>query len=60
LSEHRKYIDYILKKELGLLYIEIPSLYKVFFRGVKGLKEASAAVFKKCKEGDNLLYAKGS
>jgi len=36
------------------------SLYKVFFRGVKGLKEVSAAVFKKCKEGDNLLYAKGS
>jgi len=36
----------------------IPKLYKAFFRGV-GLKEASAAVFKKCKEGDNLLYAKG-
>ena len=35
----------------------IPSLYKVFFRGVEGLKEVSAAVFKKCKEGDNLLYA---
>jgi hypothetical protein len=37
----------------------IPSLYKVFFRGVEGLKEVSAAIFKKCKEGDNLLYAKG-
>ena len=37
----------------------IPSLYKIFFRGVEGLKEASAAVFKKYKEGDNLLYAKG-
>ena len=35
----------------------IPSVYKVFFRGVEGLKEVSAAVFKKCKEGDNLLYA---
>jgi hypothetical protein len=52
-------VDYILKEELGPLYIRIPSLYKVFFRGVEGLKEASAAVFKKCKEGDNLLYAKG-
>jgi len=40
--------------------VGIPSLYKVFFRGVKCLKEVSAAVFKKCKEGDNLLYAKGS
>ena len=26
---------------------------------MEGLKEASAAVFKKCKEGDNLLYTKG-
>ena len=52
-------MDYILKEELGPLYIGIPSLYKVFFREVEGLKEASAAIFKKYKEGDNLLYAKG-
>jgi hypothetical protein len=52
-------VDYILKEELGPLYIGIPGLYKVFFRGVEGLKEASAAVFKKCKKGDNLLYAEG-
>ena len=58
MSEYRKYIDYILKKKLGSLYIEISSLYKVFFRGVEGLKEASTAVFKKCKEGGNLLYIK--
>ena len=51
-------MDYILKEELGPLYIGIPSVYKVFFRGVEGLKEVSAAVFKKCKEGDNLLYVK--
>jgi len=51
-------MDDILKEELGPLYIGIPSLYKAFFRGVEGLKEASAAVFKKCKEGDNPLYAK--
>jgi len=50
-------VDNILKEELGPLYVGIPSLYKAFFREVKGLKEASAAVFKKCKEGDNPLYA---
>ena len=50
-------MDDILKEELGPLYIGIPGLYKAFFRGVEGLKEVSAAVFKKCKEGDNLLYA---
>ena len=53
-------MDYILKEELGSLYVRIPSLYKAFFREVKGLKAVSAAVFKKCKKGDNLLYAKGS
>jgi len=52
-------VDYILKKKLGPLYIGIPSLYKVFFREVEGLKEVSATIFKKYKEGDNLLYAKG-
>jgi hypothetical protein len=58
LSEYRKYVDYILKEKLGPLYIEIPGLYKVFFRGVKGLKEISTTIFKKCKEGDNPLYTK--
>jgi hypothetical protein len=52
-------VDNILKEELGPLYIGVPSLYKVFFRGVEGLKEVSAIIFKKCKEGDNPLYAKG-
>jgi len=39
--------------------VGISSLYKVFFKEVEGLKEAHAAVFKKYKEGDNPLYAKG-
>jgi len=39
--------------------VGISSVYKAFFGGVEGLKEVSAAVFKKCKEGDNLLYAEG-
>ena len=37
----------------------IPNLYKAFFREVEGLKEASATIFKKCKERDNPLYTKG-
>ena len=57
MSKYRKYIDNVLKEELGPLYIGIPSLYKAFFKKVKGLKEVSATVFKKCKKGDNLLYA---
>jgi len=58
LSKYRKYVDNILKEELGPLYIGIPSLYKAFFREVEGLKEASAIIFKKCKEGNNPLYTK--
>ena len=58
MSEYRKYVDYVLKKELSSLYIGIPGLYKAFFRGVESLKKVSAAVFKKCKEGDNPLYTK--
>ncbi|OCK95986.1 uncharacterized protein K441DRAFT_554262, partial [Cenococcum geophilum 1.58] len=58
-SKYREYVDYILKEELGPFYIGIPSFYKVFFKEVEGLKEVSAAVFKKCKEGNNLLYAEG-
>jgi len=53
-------MDNVLKEELGPLYIGVPSLYKIFFRGVEGLKEASTTIFKKYKEGDNLLYVKGS
>ena len=52
-------MDNILKEELGLFYIGIPGLYKAFFREVEGLKEVSAIIFKKCKEGNNPLYAKG-
>ena len=56
--KYRRYVDNVLKEKLGPLYIGIPNLYKAFFKGVKGLKVVSAAVFKKCKEGDNLLYTK--
>ena len=52
-------MDDILKEKLGPLYIGIPGLYKAFFRGVEGLKEASAVIFKKYKKRDNLLYTKG-
>jgi len=56
LSKYRKYINDILKEKLGPFYVGISNLYKAFFRGVKGFKKLSVAVFKKCKEGDNPLY----
>ncbi|XTI93423.1 hypothetical protein V2W45_1472784 [Cenococcum geophilum] len=39
LSKYRKYVDNVLKEELGPLYVGIPSLYKAFFREIEGLKE---------------------
>jgi len=59
LSKYRKYVDNVLKEELGPLYVRIPDLYKVFFREVESLRAISATIFKKCKKGDNPLYAKG-
>ncbi|XTI88795.1 hypothetical protein V2W45_1219970, partial [Cenococcum geophilum] len=46
-SKYKEYINNVLKKELGPLYIGVPSLYKAFFREIKGLKKVSAIVFKK-------------
>jgi len=57
LFKYRKYIDYILKEELGPFYIGIPNLYNTFFKRVEGFKEVSVVLFKKYKKGDNLLYA---
>ena len=58
-SEHRKYIDDVLKDELDpSLYIGIPGFYKAFFGNIRGLKEAAAAVITKSETGDNPLYNK--
>jgi hypothetical protein len=46
ISKYRKYIDNILKVELGSdLYIGVPCFYKVFFEEIKSLKTTAAAVF---------------
>jgi hypothetical protein len=55
-SEHRKYVDTILKEELGSIYIGIPDFYDAYFGNVDGLEEAGAAVLRRCKEGHRSLY----
>jgi len=55
-SEHRKYVDDVLKHELGPLYVGVPGFYEAFFGEVRGLEAVGTAVFRKCKEGDNPLY----
>ncbi|KAI1420215.1 serine/threonine-protein kinase Sgk2 [Xylaria sp. FL1777] len=58
-SEHRKYVDDVLKEELGPMYVGIPSFFEAFFGKVAGLKAAATVAFEKCKEGDDPLYREG-
>jgi hypothetical protein len=58
--EHRKYVDDVLKEELGTMYIDIPGFYAAFFGNVADLETASKVVFKKCREGSNPLYCEDS
>jgi hypothetical protein len=55
-TEHRKYVDDVLKEELGHLYVGIPGFFDAFFGDVPGLRPAAQAVFDKCQEGDSPLY----
>ena len=55
-SEYRDDMDAVLKNELGSIYTDVPGFDEAYFGGVEGLKEAGAAVFSRCKEGDNAPY----
>ena len=59
-TEHRKYVDDVLKEELGPMYVGIPGFFEAFFGEVAGLEPAAQAVFEKCKEEDNPLYREES
>lgn len=55
-SEHRKYLDDILKDELGSLFIGIPGFQEFFFGKIENLEEASKTIFQRCQEGQTPLY----
>jgi hypothetical protein len=59
-TEHRKYVDGVLKEELGQLYVGVPDFFDAYFGSVPCLKPVAQAVFDKCKEGDNPLYREES
>lgn len=57
-SEYRKHVDGVLKVELGSdLCIGVPRFYEAFFGEVEGLETAAAAVFMKCRKGNDPLYS---
>ncbi|KAF1970865.1 hypothetical protein BU23DRAFT_510832 [Bimuria novae-zelandiae CBS 107.79] len=59
-TEHRKYVDGVLKEELGQLYVGVPGFFDAYFGSVPGLESVAQAVFDKCKEGDIPLYREES
>ncbi|KAF3762441.1 hypothetical protein M406DRAFT_263277 [Cryphonectria parasitica EP155] len=58
-SEHRKYVDVILKEELGPMYVGIPNFWDTYFSGVADLEVASEAFFKQCLTGTSLRFQDG-
>ena len=56
-SEHLKYVEDVLKEELGgLTQARVPGFYDAYFGEITGLEPAAKAVFRKCTEGNNPLY----
>ncbi len=55
-SEHRKYVDVVLKEEIGPIYVGLCNFHETFFGDVAGLETASEAVLQKCIQGSNPLF----
>jgi hypothetical protein len=58
-SEHRKYVDDVLKEELGPIHVGVPGFFDAHFGQIAGLEPAAKSVFEKCKDGDEALYYEG-
>ncbi|KAM7191172.1 hypothetical protein V8F33_009043 [Rhypophila sp. PSN 637] len=58
-SEHREYVDNVLREELGLMYVGLRGFYKTYFGGVPGLEAASEAFFEDCLGGSNPFFSNG-
>ncbi|KAM3510064.1 hypothetical protein MY11210_006070 [Beauveria gryllotalpidicola] len=58
-SEHRKYVDDVLKEELGTMYVGLRDFHKTYFGDVAALEVSSKAIFKQCLEGSDALFNDG-
>ncbi|KAH8708597.1 hypothetical protein GQ44DRAFT_743041 [Phaeosphaeriaceae sp. PMI808] len=60
-TEHRKYMDGVLKEELGPMYVRVPGFFEAFFFGeIASLQSTAQAVFEMCKARDNPFYLEES
>lgn len=55
-TEYRKYVDTVLKEELGNFHADATKFFETYFGNITGLDSTAQAVLDKCKEGDNPLY----
>ncbi|KAK4095936.1 hypothetical protein N658DRAFT_519472 [Parathielavia hyrcaniae] len=59
-SEHREYVDNVLKEELGPMYVGLQDFYKTYFGDVPNLETASETFFRQnCLGGSNPLFCNG-
>ncbi|KAB5513466.1 hypothetical protein GE09DRAFT_1013846 [Coniochaeta sp. 2T2.1] len=58
-SEHRKYVDNVLKEELGPMYVGLRDFHKTYFGDVPNLDTASKTFFEDCLKGSDPLFRNG-
>ncbi|KAK4197016.1 hypothetical protein QBC40DRAFT_342334 [Triangularia verruculosa] len=58
-SEHRKYINNVVKEELGPMYVDLRGFYNTYFGSIPNLKTASETFFEGCLEGSSPLFSNG-
>ncbi|EOO04241.1 putative protein kinase-like domain protein [Phaeoacremonium minimum UCRPA7] len=58
-SEHRKYVDDVLKEELGPMYVGLRGFDQTYFGAVADLETASEAFFKQCLGGGDPFFDDG-
>ncbi|KAK4134199.1 hypothetical protein BT67DRAFT_449773 [Trichocladium antarcticum] len=58
-SEHRKYMDNVLREELGIIYAGLRDFYDTYFGSVPHLATASRTFFDDCLEGSGPLFDSG-
>lgn len=58
-SEHRKYVDNVLREELGPMYVDLRDFHKTYFGNVQNLETASKTFFEECLQGSDPLFGNG-
>ncbi|EKJ73080.1 hypothetical protein FPSE_06693 [Fusarium pseudograminearum CS3096] len=58
-SEHRKYVDDVLKEELGAIDVGLPNFHNTYFGSVADLETTSQAFFSHCLVGSEPFFKDG-